>query len=140
MALPTASRHIAAATLLAAIFSMSMSASADPAKAILIDAINRGSASGILTGPQADAWKRKTGSSEPILVEAKVVNRFAQPDCARLAVKMTQSKIPKKDGSTGPLEVGWGMNLCTNGLPPMESIDAARAQTPTVDAKKVNRE
>lgn len=140
MASPTAFRHIAAAALCAALFSMSTTASADPAKAILIDAIKHGSASGILTGPQADAWKRKTGSSDPILVEAKVIKRFSQPDCARLAVKMTQAKIPKKDGSTGPLEVGWGMNLCTDGLPPMESVDAAKGQKPTVETNKVNRE
>ena len=113
-------------------------AQADQAKDILFAAIKQGQASAELTGEQAVAWKKKTGSSEPIFVEAKVLSRFQQPDCAKLAVKMTQAKVPKKDGGAGPLEVGWGMNLCTDGLPPAESVDWSKAPHTEVKVNKVS--
>lgn len=125
------------AGMVATLVCISATAQADQAKEILFAAIKQGQASAELTGEQADAWKKKTGSNEPIRVEAKVVNRFKQPECARLAVKMTQAKVPKKEGGTGPLEVGWGMNLCTDGMPPAESVDWSKSPQPEVKINKV---
>ena len=123
--------------LVAMCFCFSASANADQAKEILFAAIKQGQASAELTGEQAEAWKKKTGSNEPVRVEAKVLSRFKQPECARLGVKMTQAKVPKKEGGTGPLEVGWGMNLCTDGMPPAESVDWSKAPQPEVKINKV---
>ncbi|MBW8024465.1 hypothetical protein E0H95_26965 [Pseudomonas syringae pv. tomato] len=130
-------QRLLAAGLFATIVCISATAKADQAKEILFAAIKQGQASAELTGEQADAWKKKTGSSEPIRVVAKVLSRFKQPECARLGVTMTQAKVPKKEGGTGPLEVGWGMNLCTDGMPPAESVDWSKAPQPEVKINKV---
>ncbi|MBI6557393.1 Conserved hypothetical protein (plasmid) [Pseudomonas veronii 1YdBTEX2] len=129
-------KSISIAVLVTIVIFTTGTAHAEQAKDILFSAIKQGQASAELTGEQAIAWKKKTGSNEPILVEAKVLSRFKQPDCAKLGVKMTQAKVPKKDGGTGQLEVGWGMNLCTDGMPPAESVDWSKAPQPEV---KINR-
>ncbi|VVP32246.1 hypothetical protein [Pseudomonas fluorescens] len=137
MPLPISFHRISIAGLVASLFFISATAQADQAKEILFAAIKQGYASGELTGEQAVAWKKKSGSNEPILVEAKVLSRFKQPECAKLGVKMTQAKVPKKEGGTGPLEVGWGMNLCTDGMPPAESVDWSKSPQPEVKINKV---
>lgn len=137
MVLPINFPRLTATGFVATLFFITSPAQADQAKDILFAAIKQGQASSELTGEQAVAWKKKTGSNEPILVEAKVLSRFKQPDCAKLGVKMTQAKVPKKDGGTGPLEVGWGMNLCTDGLPPAESVDWSKSPQPEVKINKV---
>lgn len=132
--------RLSTAGLVATLILVCASAQADQAKDILFAAIKQGHASAELTGEQAEAWKKKTGSNEPILVEAKVLSRFKQPDCAKLGVKMTQAKVPKKEGGAGPLEVGWGMNLCSDGLPPAESVDWSKSPQPEVKINKVSGE
>jgi len=131
-------QHLLTAGLVAMFVCISATAKADQAKEILFAAIKQGQASAELTGEQAEAWKKKTGSNEPVRVEAKVLSRFKQPECARLGVKMTQAKVPKKEGGTGPLEVGWGMNRCTDGMPPAESVDWSKAPQPEVKINKVS--
>ena len=140
MSLPIFFPRVSTAGLVAILLLASATAHADQAKDILIAAIKQGHAVAELTGEQAEAWKKKTGSNEPILVEAKVLSRFKQPDCAKLGVKMTQAKVPKKEGGTGPLEVGWGMNLCSDGLPPAESVDWSKVPQPDVKINKVSAE
>lgn len=137
MVLPISFPRLSTAGFVATLFLISATAQAEQAKEILFAAIKQGHASAELTGEQAEAWKKKTGSNEPIRVEAKVLSRFKQPDCAKLGVKMTQAKVPKKEGGTGPLEVGWGMNLCTDGMPPAESVDWSKAPQPDVKINKV---
>ncbi|TPG90193.1 hypothetical protein EAH72_29950 [Pseudomonas caspiana] len=132
--------RLSTAGLVATLIFGCATAQADQAKDILFAAIKQGHASAELTGEQAEAWKKKTGSNEPIRVEAKVLSRFKQPDCAKLGVKMTQAKVPKKEGGSGPLEVGWGMNLCTDGMPPAESVDWSKAHQPEVKINKVSGE
>ena len=136
MVMPTPFHRLFTAGFVATLFFISAPAQADQAKEILFAAIKQGQSSAELTGEQADAWKKKTGSNEPIRVEAKVLSRFNQPECAKLSIKMTQAKVPKKEGGTGPLEVGWGMNLCTDGMPPAESVDWSKSPQPEV---KINR-
>jgi hypothetical protein len=138
MVLPISFPRLSTAGLVATFFLFSATAQAEQAKEILFAAIKQGHASAELTGEQATAWKKKTGSNEPIFVEAKVLSRFKQPECAKLGVKMTQAKVPKKEGGTGPLEVGWGMNLCTDGLPPAESVDWSKAPQSEVKINKVS--
>jgi len=110
-------------------------AQAEMAKTFLNTAIKNGTASGELTGPQADAWKAKTKSTAPIKVTVTTVKKFSQPDCARLAVKMTQDNVPKTDGSFGTLETGWGMNTCLDGLPPADSVDWSKTPQPAIKTK-----
>lgn len=112
-----------------------LAAHADPAKAILLEAVKNGQASAELTGDQADVWMAKTRSREPVMVEAKVVERLAQPGCARVAVSFTQQMVPKVNGGTGPLEVGWGMNICDDGAPPADPSLFSKEQPP---ATKIN--
>ncbi|WP_104962933.1 hypothetical protein [Pseudomonas sp. XWY-1] len=93
---------------------------ANTSKEILIEAVRTGHASAELTGDQADVWKAKTQSREPIMVEAKVVEQLKQPGCARVAIQYIQQLVPKVTGGSGPLEVGWGMNVCEDGAPPAD--------------------
>ncbi|WP_425953154.1 hypothetical protein [Ralstonia pseudosolanacearum] len=105
-----------------------------PPKDILFQAIHTGAASEVLTGPIAQGLQAKTQSSSPVLMSAKVVKRFHQAGCARLQVTMRQENVPKKDGGTGPLEFSYEMNLCSDGLPPAESIDWSKAPPPAASA------
>ncbi|HEE9761708.1 MULTISPECIES: hypothetical protein [Pseudomonas] len=114
----------------------SFTAHADTSKEILIEAVKTGHASAELTGDQADVWKAKTHSREPVMVEAKVVEQLQQPGCARVAIQFTQQEVPKVNGGSGPLEVGWGMNVCEDGSPPADpSLFTQDPHSPT----KVNK-
>ncbi|HHN1486369.1 TPA: hypothetical protein ACRNDU_005657 [Pseudomonas aeruginosa] len=111
-------------------------AHADTSKEILIEAVKSGHASAELTGDQADVWMAQTHSREPIMVEAKVVEQLKQPGCARVAIQFTQQMVPKVNGGSGPLEVGWGMNVCDDGAPPADpSLFTQEPQSAT----KVNK-
>jgi len=112
-------------------------AHADDAKTILLEAVKNGTASGELTGDQADVWMAKTRSREPIKVIAKVVEQLKQPGCVRLAVQMNQDGVPKQTGGSGPLEVGWGMNICDDGSPPADVSAFTASQQGTVKINKV---
>lgn len=107
-------------TTLLAFVVASTTAQASTSKEILIEAVKTGHATGELTGDQADVWMAQTRSREPIMVEAKVVEQLKQPGCARVAIQYSQQMVPKVSGGSGPLEVGWGMNICDDGAPPVE--------------------
>lgn len=111
-------------------------AQAETAKAILLDAVKNGQATEEMTGDQADVWKAKTKSHEPVMVVAKVTEKLSQPGCVRLHVKMTQAGVPKQTGGAGPLEVGWDMNICEDGSLPAAAEMAKEAAGP-VKIKKV---
>ncbi|QNV69501.1 hypothetical protein F7661_28800 (plasmid) [Pseudomonas sp. CFA] len=111
-------------------------AHADTSKEILIEAVKTGHASAQLTGDQADVWMAQTHSREPIMVEAKVVEQLQQPGCARVAIQYTQQMVPKVNGGAGPLEVGWGMNICEDGAPPADPSLFTQGQS---SATKVNK-
>jgi len=132
------SHRLSTIGLVTTLLLFSAASQADQAKAILISAIKPGYAKVELTGEQATAWKKKTGSNEPIYVEVKVLSRFSQQGCAKLGVKMIQAKVPKKEGGSGPLEIGWGMNLCEDGMPPAESVDWSKAPQPKVKINGVS--
>ncbi|BFO07128.1 hypothetical protein KNHN1_55060 (plasmid) [Pseudomonas guariconensis] len=110
----------------------SATAQAQTSKEILIETVKSGHASAELTGDQADVWMATSKSREPIMVEAKVVEQLQQPGCARVAIQYTQQMVPKVNGGSGPLEVGWGMNVCEDGSPPADpSLFTQDASSPT---------
>lgn len=98
-----------------------LTAQAATSKELLIEAVKDGHAAGELTGDQADAWMAHTHSREPIRVEAKVVGKLQQQGCARVALQYRQEMVPKVNGGSGPLEVGWGMDICEDGAPPLNT-------------------
>ncbi|MDR9837037.1 MULTISPECIES: hypothetical protein [Herbaspirillum] len=96
------------------------------AKSVMIDAINNsdnGTASDVLTGAAAEVWKAQSKSDSPISINAKVVKRFKQPNCARVGVDLKQENVPTKDGKAAPFGFHYELNLCTDGLPPADSVD-----------------
>ncbi|ABO59626.1 hypothetical protein BSFA1_82050 (plasmid) [Burkholderia sp. SFA1] len=107
---------------LTVLISCGQAVAAEP-KDILFAAIRNGSASETLSGAFLEGWQSRTHSTSPILMTAEVVKRYQQQDCARLRVTMRQENIPKKDGSTGPLQFSYELNLCTDGMPPAEAVD-----------------
>jgi hypothetical protein len=106
------------------LFSLTGVARAADVNDVLFAAIRDGSASSTVSGKVADFWKSKTRSASPLLVSAKVLNRFPmEKDCARLSITMHQENVPKKDGSLVPFGFTYYMNLCTDGMPPSEGVN-----------------
>lgn len=97
-------------------------ASAALPKDVLFSAIKNGSSSEIITGSLAESWQAKSRSTSPVLMTAKVVKRY-KGECARLSVTMRQENVPLKDKGTAPFEFTYELNLCTDGLPPAETVD-----------------
>lgn len=119
--------HMAVLALTLGAFAPVAFASAEPQN-ILFAAIRNGTASDTMSGKVADYFMQKTHSTSPILVTAKVISRFPiEKDCARLSITMHQENVPKKDGTFGPWEFTYQMNLCTDGLPPSEGADWSTA-------------
>ena len=131
-------RLAATAASLAFLFTSSSAMAVAP-KDILFSAIRNGSASEVLTGPVAQNWQAKSQSTSPVQMSAKVVKRFKQPECARLSVTMHQDNVPKKDGGTAPLEFTYELNLCTDGLPPADSVDWSKSpqQAPSASPEQI---
>lgn len=95
---------------------------------IFAKAIAESSARGELTGPRAEKMKGTTRSNAPIYMRAKVVKRFAQEGCARLAIQLTQADVPTRGGQLMPFETEWEMNMCADGSPPPEGRNPAAAE------------
>jgi hypothetical protein len=116
------------AGLRAAAAALSLLALAAPAAAeqplsIFARAIGEGSARGEPTGQQFQRMRETTRSNAPFVMTAKVVKRFSQEGCARLAIELSQADVPTKSGRLTTFQTGWEMNTCVDGTPPIEGRD-----------------
>lgn len=71
-------------------------------QSLLISAIERGHAHGVLIGPAADAMAAQFASRLPIQVDVTVVAALASPDCKRLRVETRQEQVVEHERPTVP--------------------------------------
>lgn len=104
----------------AALLGVAFDAAAENPLSVFSRAIGQGHATGQIGGSLATRWQEMTRSNEPVTITAKVVKRYKQEGCARLEVEMGQEKVPLKDGGFAPFSTKWGLNVCTDGMPPSD--------------------
>lgn len=95
-------------------------------KPLLITAIDRGVARGVLVGPAADALARQFESREPILVDVRAVRPLTDPECKRLEVKTIQARVRESAGPPAQKELVYEINYCRNGRFPEERLSLVR--------------
>ncbi len=62
-------------------------------KPLLLEALAKGEAHGVLIGSIRDAMKQRFQTDAPIKVDVKRVGTHRQPGCARLAVRTRQANV-----------------------------------------------
>jgi hypothetical protein len=87
---------------------------------VLVQAIKEGHAEGVLTGQSADLFTKQFNSQGALLVTARVLQSFSQPECKRLEMVYTKQGVV---GPNGPQDVVMNtkLNYCTDGRPPKEA-------------------
>jgi len=86
-----------------------------------------GNAYGTLTGPWADAITQHFKATSPIHIDVTTVQRYAQPGCARLNVRLWQDGVQlpgKPPGTTEPRRqaIDFGLNYCLDGSAPRSLV------------------
>lgn len=78
-----------------------------------------GAASGVLTGPSAEAISQRFGTTAPILVDVRTLHPLAQGGCRRLEVRIAQDGV-QLPGTAAPRRqvMEFGVDHCRDGLPP----------------------
>ena len=84
---------------------------------LMVEAIRTGSASGVMTGDIAKKFTDQFRSNGPLLVSAKVLKRYKQKGCARLAVDYTKKQVQSTHGMTDAL-LKTQINYCLDGRAP----------------------
>jgi len=90
--------------------------------ALTLEALSKGHASGTMSEDIASNIKAKTRSNAPVYMDVRLVKRYAQEGCGRLAYIVKQEKVPTTDGKLVPLVMNWQMNVCMDGNPPREPM------------------
>jgi hypothetical protein len=93
----------------------------DDVRVLMIAAIDSptGTASGFLSGKQADAITQQFKASSPILIDVSTERRYQQPGCSRLKVTFSQEGLHLPGFSTPQRRtVDVGLNYCRDGKPP----------------------
>jgi len=103
-------------------------ASATDIKSYLFQALDGfdGKAAGIVTGDDAERFRQRTKSTEPVNISVSTVKHFKQKGCSRLAALLTQEGVMTKEGVKVPFAIRYELNLCRDGRPPVESIDLSK--------------
>jgi hypothetical protein len=90
-------------------------------KPLMLQALAAGSATGFLSGPAAEALKRRFPGAGPVVIEVTRLHDLPRPGCSRLAVLTTQSAV---DTGQGPEDqtLRWEVGFCADGrlAPPGE--------------------
>ncbi|MDN7430800.1 hypothetical protein [Burkholderia sp. AU45388] len=114
-------KRLVAAAFATAIFALPAAAFAgsyDDFSAVLIDAIDHGSAFGALRGPVASSLITKLHANGPVYVTARPIGDLPRPGCKRLDVLFDIRGVQTEAGETiGRLDVK--MNYCRDGVPPI---------------------
>lgn len=109
-----------AAALLAALLAAPVLAQTPPRipvseiKPLLVLAVERGSARGVLTGPGADYMRRRFDATAPIEIDVQTLHPLPQPGCARLEVTTGQRDVLEL-GKRGDQELRWQISFCRDG-------------------------
>lgn len=110
-------------------------------KPLLIAAIERGEAHGVLVGPAADAIANQFATREPIDVDVVVVGSLPTPGCKRLQVDTRQAKVRDRERATQPGVSGkplppkamllrYNISFCADGTFPPPAVRASGASAP----------
>lgn len=86
--------------------------------AVLAQAIRTGSASGVMTGSVAEHFTRQFRSIGQLLVNAKVIQNLANPDCKRLEMVFTKQDVETPKGRTEAI-LKTQLDYCLDGGPPI---------------------
>ncbi|WP_244133087.1 hypothetical protein [Burkholderia metallica] len=101
----------------------------DDFSAVLVDAIDHGSAFGALRGPVASSLTTKLHANGPVYVIARPIGDLPRPGCKRLDVLFDIRGVQTAAGETsGRLDVN--MNYCRDRVPPI-GLSPATATRPT---------
>ncbi|KML57039.1 hypothetical protein D1006_40895 [Burkholderia stabilis] len=97
---------------------MAYAGSYDDFSAVLVDAIDHGSAFGALRGPVANSLITKLHANGPVYVTARPIGDLPRPGCRRLDVLFDIRGVQTAVGETsGRLDVK--MNYCRDRVPPI---------------------
>jgi len=83
-------------------------------KPLLIRAIERGSAHGVLVGEAATYLRQKFGSRAPIEIDVRSLHTLPQPGCSRLEVTTRQRDVLEKT-KRGDKELVYQVSYCRDG-------------------------
>ena len=95
-----------------------------------------GSAEGVVTGKLAAFWQSGTKSDSPVYARITTIKTFSQPDCRRLNISIGQENVPTKTGEKLVYRQDFQMNVCSDGTPPKESVEAWEKQQSATKKKK----
>ena len=92
-------------------------------KPLLVTAINKGEAHGVLVGPAAQTIAQTFKSTAPIEIDLKTVQQLAEPGCQRLAVTTSQDGVldfnrEKRNSQPGRKAFTYQFNYCRDGRMP----------------------
>ena len=83
-------------------------------KALLIRAIDQGSAYGVLVGQAATYVEQKFGTRAPIEIDVRTLYALPQPGCSRLEVTTRQKDVQEK-AKRGDKELVFQVSYCRDG-------------------------
>lgn len=126
-----------AASIALLLAAAAQSVAAEDLTSLIRTAAAEGSAEGEVTGKLATFWQSGTQSSSPVYARITTIKTFSQPDCRRLNISLVQENVPTKTGEKLVYRQDFQMNVCSDGTPPKESVEAWE-KLQTAAAKKNN--
>lgn len=115
---------LAAALLALLLMALPGASFASQLKGLLLDAIDKGTTSGIVTDQIAAYIHKQTGTTAPVNVEVTTLKIYSQEGCRRLNAKFTMPGVTMKlPSGEQAFEMNMGINLCRDGSPPVEGMD-----------------
>lgn len=82
-------------------------------------------------GQLAQRIQQAVGAPDaPVFAEVKTVQKYKQEGCRRLAMTLStpSHKMKLSNGDMAPFAATWTLNVCRDGLPPMEAVDLAKTE------------
>lgn len=121
-----------------------------PFKPLIIQAIDSPYGQSKQTFPAETQWvkviRQKLGTDGPVTVETRVVKRWKQEGCARVASIFTlhEARFDDKTRSLADETFSMELNTCRDGQPPLEAMDLralkdTMSDEPTPQASEVRR-
>ncbi len=93
-------------------------------KPLLIEALKKGSAEGMLANPDAKAFSQTFGSTAPILIDVVRIGSHQEAGCGRLRVTTSQTGVVERDQKGHALpsmdqRMVYQVNYCVSGRFPI---------------------
>lgn len=85
---------------------------------VLVEAIKKGHAEGVLKGPAADLFSKQFKSNGVLLVSADVIQEYPNPECKRLKMVYVK-KEAMSDKGPQDFTMETKLNYCLDGKPPI---------------------